>query len=659
MSIPGSGLSLRPSRETKEASKIFVRNLPFTCTNEEVATFFSEFAPVVRAYHIMERGSKQSRGLAIVEFQMPEDVTDVVAQCKKTPPVFQERRLHIDRAVARGEKTAKINRAPKFDPAKASKARVILRNLPFHIDNTDIADFASHWGKVIDVHRPNVGEGRVAPYGFVTFDTYEAAEAAVRCSASPGGCKMMNRPIAIDHSAPKDTYVGMRSARAAEEPVVEEKPAAEEPSAESESESDSESSEYDSSGYESSSESEEAEEEPVVEEKPVAEAKPVRERRERDPNEIDRTVFIPNCPVRLSRTPMDADASRVVRDLVKDIERGMRKYGNVERVNLLRNKTSRMPIGRAFVVFENEEGAKAAVEDGRVAHMNERSQNTGNQRSVAASALAAALHGTAGAADEHGIYLEGTRLIVRAALSRKDAASASTSAAAGLTLSRQLRGLTGGTTRNLHLAMIGVILPGMPEAALVNPQDLARRTRSWNTRKSKLKNPNFVVSPTRLSIRNLPRDVDDAKLKKVSLDAVTRARRQIAEEDGTEPDSSVVRLHQVKLVQNGNYGFVEFQKHEDALHALTILNNSNVFGRSARPIVEFAIENMRELNKQRERRASDKKAGQCRAPAQANEVTKEATESFDATIKKYFDADDEEEAKLLVEMGVNGGKRRR
>ena len=53
--------------------------------------------------------------------------------------------------------------------------------------------------------------------------------------------------------------------------------------------------------------------------------------------------------------------------------------------------------------------------------------------------------------------------------------------------------------RHGHLAREGLILEGEEAAEGVSTADLEKRTRLWQETKEKLKNPNFVVSPTRLS----------------------------------------------------------------------------------------------------------------------------------------------------------------
>jgi len=48
--------------------------------------------------------------------------------------------------------------------------------------------------------------------------------------------------------------------------------------------------------------------------------------------------------------------------------------------------------------------------------------------------------------------------------------------------------------------------------------DLKRREMATKEKKIKLQNPNFFISKTRLSVRNIPKTVDSAELKKLALE---------------------------------------------------------------------------------------------------------------------------------------------
>ena len=81
--------------------------------------------------------------------------------------------------------------------------------------------------------------------------------------------------------------------------------------------------------------------------------------------------------------------------------------------------------------------------------------------------------------------------------------------------------------RNLYLAREGVILPSSAGAAGVMSEDeLKRRERYYREKKRKLDNPNFMVSRVRLSLRNLPLECDEKQVKRTLMAAVKLGRRE-------------------------------------------------------------------------------------------------------------------------------------
>lgn len=80
--------------------------------------------------------------------------------------------------------------------------------------------------------------------------------------------------------------------------------------------------------------------------------------------------------------------------------------------------------------------------------------------------------------------------------------------------------------RHLFLAKEGNIKPSSETAALMPSADLAKRKRAQRDKRTKLRNPLFFVSPTRLSVRNISAAVTDGELK----DLFHKVRRRRAAE---------------------------------------------------------------------------------------------------------------------------------
>jgi len=163
--------------------------------------------------------------------------------------------------------------------------------------------------------------------------------------------------------------------------------------------------------------------------------------------------------------------------------------------------------------------------------------------------------------------------------------------------------------RNLFLAREGRVEPGTAAWAALSPADKALRARVAADAKAKLRSPHFAVSRTRLCVRNLPFSVDEKALKELLLAAVKARATKAAP-----------RIVQVKILRGARKpggaevskgaAFVEFGEHEHALVALRALNNSPAaFGPDRRPVVEFAIDDVRALKKRADARARAKEKG--------------------------------------------------
>ena len=167
--------------------------------------------------------------------------------------------------------------------------------------------------------------------------------------------------------------------------------------------------------------------------------------------------------------------------------------------------------------------------------------------------------------------------------------------------------------RNLALAKQGVIL-SLAELD-GNEGDLRKRQQLEDAKKDKLKNPIYFVSPTRLTIHNLPPNVDDKKLRTLILN--TLKKNGVALKDVNINECRLMKSNKESKKSLGKderrwtsntfpflaYGFVNFVRQEHALKIVELLNNNKfVFGPQRRPIVQFAIENRRALQLKEQRR---------------------------------------------------------
>jgi nucleolar protein 4 len=469
--------------------------------------------------------------------------------------------------------------------SKPKQWRVILRNLSFKATEESIREALGAAGFIWDVNVPKDFHHKPKGFAFVTYTCKADADKAV---SECNGVSIEGRQVAVDIAVSKTKYQqggGVDAAAATEE--EEEKPSADGSDSESDSDSDSGgsgSSSSSSSSSSSESEDEEAQEKSMMSRllgKVMADAEPSTTGKERASKPIEKKKREVAAPVSDGAEPSwqgkkgvnaenedeQENATVFVRNLPleatwQQLKEKMLKYGKVKSCRVVKDKVTGKHKGTAFVDFVKQDAAEAAVE--------------------------------ASGKESAGIYVAGKPIVVALALSKVEAADMMARQGSKYRNANKHR-----DNRNLYLSQEGDIHEASAAADGVSKSDIEKRRRSNEERQLKLKNPNYFISRTRLSVRNIPPEVDSKALKKMFMEAVQQRATQ-----------AVPKILHAKLLydntksdENGKprskgMGFVEFTQHEHALNALRALNNNpDAFSRARRPIVEFAIEDARAVRK--------------------------------------------------------------
>uniref|UniRef100_A0A3P9JG74 RNA binding motif protein 28 n=1 Tax=Oryzias latipes TaxID=8090 RepID=A0A3P9JG74_ORYLA len=270
--------------------------------------------------------------------------------------------------------------------------------------------------------------------------------------------------------------------------------------------------------------------------------------------------FLAKRKARKKDLPSDVKEGRTVfiRNLSFDtdeegLESVLLQYGELNYIKILLHPDTEHSKGCAFAQFKTKEAADQCI----VAAQDE--------------------------AEKGGIRVDGRKLSIVAAVSREDAVK----------LKVDKKKVETGS-RNLYLAREGLIRSGTKAAEGVSEADMAKRTRFEEMKRAKLRDISVFVSKTRLCIHNLPKSVDNKKLKALCLQAVKGVKGVRITECRVMYDKKPERGQVVG--QSLGYGFVQFQEHEQALSTLRYLNNNpDIFSAHKRPIVEFSLEDSRKL----------------------------------------------------------------
>ena len=92
------------STEIVMAARLFVGNLPFTTTENDLQDHFAQAGAVVAVNIMQDRATGRSRGFAFVEMSTPEDAAKAITMFHQKD--FQGRPLTVNEARPREERAA-------------------------------------------------------------------------------------------------------------------------------------------------------------------------------------------------------------------------------------------------------------------------------------------------------------------------------------------------------------------------------------------------------------------------------------------------------------------------------------------------------------------------------------------------------------------------
>ncbi|NWY38160.1 RBM19 protein, partial [Sylvia atricapilla] len=89
--------------DLSESGRLFVRNLPFTSTEEDLEKVFSKYGPLSEIHFPIDKSTTKPKGFAFITYMIPEHAVKALAELDGQ--VFQGRMMHILPSTIRKEKT--------------------------------------------------------------------------------------------------------------------------------------------------------------------------------------------------------------------------------------------------------------------------------------------------------------------------------------------------------------------------------------------------------------------------------------------------------------------------------------------------------------------------------------------------------------------------
>ncbi|KAH3668784.1 hypothetical protein OGAPHI_002539 [Ogataea philodendri] len=157
---------------------VFVGNLPFHTTWQDLKDVFREVGEVVRADVVTSRG--RSRGMGTVEFATKDLVQDAIAKFDRT--MYDGREIFVREDLPPPEKEAaprNERRRERGVPAIEEGFEIFVGNLPFSARWQDLKDFFKNVGPIIRADVKEDHRGRSKGFGTVIFANSEDADRAI------------------------------------------------------------------------------------------------------------------------------------------------------------------------------------------------------------------------------------------------------------------------------------------------------------------------------------------------------------------------------------------------------------------------------------------------------------------------------------------------
>lgn len=183
-SLPKS--KIRSTKKTFDGSKkLYIGNIPFTSTDDDLREYFSEFGEVTDIFLPVNKYG-EPRGFAFISVK-EEDADGVIEATDGME--FMGRTLVVNLPLPPGEKAA---RGPR-----PQRMKLYVGNLSFYTTGETLTDVFQEFGSVYDCYIPfDVNNGNSRGFGFITMDK-EAAESAVD---SLDGIELDGRIISVNEA---------------------------------------------------------------------------------------------------------------------------------------------------------------------------------------------------------------------------------------------------------------------------------------------------------------------------------------------------------------------------------------------------------------------------------------------------------------------------
>ncbi|KAL3936444.1 MAG: hypothetical protein SGBAC_008245 [Bacillariaceae sp.] len=469
---------------------VFVRLVPTPqqkVMRHQIEDIFSQIGPIKKSSWINSGNNESSKGYGFVKYVSQDDAKYSAQDLDNTKFKMDEKEYILKVTLAstptegskdrpssyQDKRTAKDARIPRDTDGPEDEAvlmkkrsRIILRNLSFYAKENHIRTAMSQYGEVVDVHVPRVKSNLHVGFCFVTFRNPEDAQKAV----DEKQLSIQKRTVKMDWSIPKNLHQQQKNQKRSMEKDADLKATdlqKEDDANDDSGNDDSGSSSGSKNESDSDSDSDDSDEHDESADEKKDKRASVKEQR---------TLFLRNLPF---------DSTR------HDIFQLFSKFGYIESIYLVKDKSTGMLKGTAFVTYSNARSAEKATQGASFVSQRQAADSSEN---------------TSGST----LMLRERQIYVNMAVDRETAETFD---------SKEMK-TSSADRRNMYLQAEARVesTPTGSTASIANTwddlpdQDQRKRQHALKDKTTKLQSPIFFINPNRLSFRNVAKHVDEAGL---------------------------------------------------------------------------------------------------------------------------------------------------
>ena len=174
--------------------ELFVRNLSYNTTEEELAEYFQKYGDVEVSKIVTDKSTGKSRGFGFLKFYEKKAAVKAMKDAENIE--VGGRNLQIRYSNDKGSQMKGGNGGSAKKGGPTTEFGVFVGNISYKCTENDLKKFFKDCGKVVDVRLAKKPDGKLKGFAHVDFETKEGMEKAVE----KNGKELQGRALKIDES---------------------------------------------------------------------------------------------------------------------------------------------------------------------------------------------------------------------------------------------------------------------------------------------------------------------------------------------------------------------------------------------------------------------------------------------------------------------------